>query len=327
MIKKKITHTTSSLSCWQQCQRLYELKYVKGYRPEGDEEKPLWFGSLCHNYTEASVAKDYGMKMPEEVNTSEIAGTDLVLAEVCSAVAHNALVDIADEVVELEGEFLNKGVYQEDDMAGKYDAVIMIGKDMWVVDYKFTSGLKMPQYWTNLPQGDNYIMALEKKYDRKVRGVIWINVNKPTTKPILVKDLYSDGKEYKVVKLDKDGNQVVLKSGKVSMTTATRRENLMEYGNRLSKLVNDNLDDYLLVSPVIRNENELSKTNMENRVIVSDINRSMVSNKFVRTIANCEKFNKLCAYSRICNEECDDVIQSCGFVKVSKVHGELDMDF
>jgi hypothetical protein len=159
--------------------------------------------------------------------------------------------------------------------------------------------------------------------------VIWVNVNKPTTKPILVNSLDEDGKEYKVEKLDADGIPVKLKSGKISMTTAKRRETATEYAARLEELIKADPDKYISTASVKRSVNDIFNTLEDNSWtvgLIEVLKKTVEDELWPRHSGHCEKWNKMCRFAEVCNVTDQDEIARAGFIKREHRHAELDND-
>ncbi len=208
---KKILVTHSSLSCFMNCRKCYEYKYLRGIKPS-EASRSLTFGSATHAFLERyfnEVKKeDFDSRFPE--GRSEfikdfmndplnVDVQELTKEEKCKlkAIAQR-YIDVYEEidstaykVKAVEYEFQMPATdakgrkYNTIQVAGKIDGVLEDNEcKLWILEHKTTSD-KSDAYIGRISIDSQiaiYAQAIERKFKKPVAGAIYDIIYKPSIK-------------------------------------------------------------------------------------------------------------------------------------------------
>lgn len=304
--------TNSSLSTFRACPRLYQLKYVDGYRPVENGED-LELGSAMHHALEIWWT-DGDYDKAAAILTAELEGVALSRATVLLAGYHHRWVDDRDlyEVLALEApfSFRTPGMHGVR-CAGKIDGIVRKKADgtVWLVEHKTFGGDLAPggTYWQRLGMDSQISMYFDGSaalgYD--VAGIIYDVIGKPEQRPLKATPVES---------------RKFTKDGRLYANQREADETLTEYEQRICEKIIEHPEDYYQRTELVRFGNELADA----RADVVSTTRLMRSGYAPRNVDSCFKYGagKPCPFASVCagTESIDDETK---FRRIDDLHPEL----
>jgi len=315
--------TTSSITDWRNCRKLYYYRHVALVRP-ARKGKALYIGTAMHSGIEAFLP---GKPIPDLYEDPFWADDDAQIEKARTSamlVAYfkrwaNARKDW--EIVEIEWEFSVK-LYRRM-LGGKADAIMRYipTGELYLWEHKTTSeevSTVGADYWQRLAL-DTQIAIYQYAVKRLMgedASILYDVIRKPLGKPILVKR-------------DEAGNvigraSVARRKNETDEMLAARkdaaRETLSEFEARLTRVMLDNPDDYLIRRQVHRLGEQQSEAMAEVRETLHEIER--YKGCYPRNDAACRNKFGTCAYLGVCSGV--ESLDSDKFVVLDSPHPELE---
>jgi hypothetical protein len=326
--------TNSAAKTFRLCQRLFQLRYVLGYRPVADAAA-LRFGTTAHAGLEAWTQLDgaYGderlatmlaaVQPPPGAEVDPIA--QVVIEELLRGY-HYRWIDEPVRTVFVEKQFDAELVNPATGAAsrtyrlgGKIDGGVEVlaplscgaaAGESLLLEHKTTSddiGLGS-SYWQRLridSQVSTYFVGAES-FGFKAAGCLYDVIRKPAMRPASVPLTDEDG--VKIV-LDAVGARVRTKDGKKwresgstadGYTLQTRPETPEEFRARLRADIAENPDRYYQRGFVVRLEEELRDGMFDTWQTARLIREAELANRYPRNPDACVRYSRPCDFFGVC---------------------------
>lgn len=317
--------TSSRLSSARACQRLHRLRYIDGWRPVGEEARPLRFGHAMHAGLEA------WLKAPEtERLDAALAGIppgldpfEQVTLEVMLRGYDARWADEPYKVLGVEQEFVTEirnprtgRPSQTWKLAGKIDAMLLDLRDgrILICEHKSSSqdiGVGS-EYWKRLRIDGQVSVYFDgaRALGLDPDACLYDVLRKPGLRPYRATPEAS--RRYKA-------------DGSLYANQRDRDETPAEFRDRLIEAIAADPDAYYRRGEVVRLEAEIDEARWDIWQLGQQIRDAELEKFAPRNPDACVRFGRTCEFFDVCCGEAslDDPAR---FTRVEKVHAELDMD-
>jgi hypothetical protein len=337
IVKRSSLLTKSRLSAARTCQRLHDIRYIKGYRTL-DEAAPLRFGTLIHGGLE-QIWKGQPVSLPPEADPFDLARARPMLRGYQARWTED---QSTYEVLAVEHEFEYALVNPETGAAsktwrlgGKMDVLVRersAPERVWVIEHKSSSeDISIGStYWVRLRMDTqvSVYFAGAQALGHDVCGVIYDVLGKPGIRPGSVPVLDQDGA--KVVH-DASGQRVRTKDGKKWRETGdaaqgfvlqVRAETPAEFELRVTQLIAAAPDRFYRRGPVMRLDDEVRGALTDIWQQAQQMREAERLGRSPRNPDACERWGRLCEMFPVCSGE--TTLENEGLYRLSaNVHPEL----
>lgn len=320
--------SASSLRCFRACPRLYQYKYVMGYRPTVQAES-LRIGSLLHKGLEGwwLAAKD-GVDVDLRLTAAEQAirqnsNDDYDIARVNALMAgyHYRWSGVAMTVIGVEVEYMvdlqnpatgaSSRTFRH---AGKIDAIAEINGERWVIEHKSSSSdiTAGSFYWQQLRldnQVSQYILAANLM-GQDVVGCIYDVVKKPGLRP---------GKATPVE------SRRYTKNGKLDARQRLEDETPQAFSLRIIDEIAENPDKYYQRGQITLLEGDTEESSFDMWQTARTIRDSELAGRWPRNPASCMAYNRECEFFPCCTGA-GSLDNPVNFRRKEKYHQELSIE-
>ena len=301
--------TSTSSKVWRSCQREYEFRYLRGYRPAVDATA-LQFGTTIHKGLEVmwrawqARRKDPLAEALGALDARVMDGFEHAKAQVLLTGYFLRWKDEPLTILDVEAQFETPltsptmGRHSGFMLAGKIDAIVEDKRDglIKLVEHKTSSESVEPGalYWKKLRLNAQVSAYFEgaKSLGLDASGMIYDVIKKPGQKPLQVN------------------------SRRSSPETAEA------YRERVAEEVQGSLDEYFRRGTVVRLESELNAALEDLYDTADEILRAEKLTRYPRNAGSCVRYGRECPYFSVCCGEASLDDESL-FVRSDSIHPEL----
>ncbi len=223
------------------------------------------------------------------------------------------------------------------DLAGKIDGIVELeDKRNAVMEHKFLGeDLDLnSDLWRRLQMDSQisiYVHAARRKGWQGVETILYDAIRKPAIKPVQVP--IRDDNEFKIV-LDRNGERVLTKQGKPRETASkgdgyvlqSRQMTPAEWSIKLLADIGERPDFYFARVEIARLDSDIEEMLYELWDIQKTMREAQRSDRWYKTVTrnSCP----FCAFFGLCSSRFDPATGEVpeGFVKVTSIHPELDLE-
>lgn len=313
--------TASRVRAFQRCPRYHHIRYNLGYRTT-ERAAPLAFGSLFHRALEAWWTAADGPRIEAAIEQldREVDSDPYDLARAQALIEGYDIrwsdAGLTPELVEATFELpltnpQTGAASRTYRLAGKVDAIVRSGPQLWLLEHKTTSETITPgsAYWAKLRMDNQVSMYLNgaEALGRPVSGCIYDVIGKPTLRPY--KATPPEVRKYK-------------KDGSLYANQREEDETPEEYLSRLRWDISENPDRYYQRAEVVRIGDELQEFDWELWQTARAIRDAEIAERHPRNPNACFQWQRPCDYFDVCSGSAslDDVSR---FVHETDPHPEL----
>lgn len=273
MIQREII-THSSLSRFKSCRRSYYYRYVLGLVPRINSEA-LRLGSLVHKGLEigreAALAETQGVYAATQEEASELETMRITADSMLTGYA-KALppLDLIQTEIPFDLTLRNPATRRCSPkfiLAGKVDGLAKRNTGIYLVEYKTASVIDR-QYVERLAldsQVTLYIYALQRLMDRRIDGVIYRVLRKPSIRQ-------------------------------------RQNESITQFQDRLVEDYLKRPEWYFYEELLFRSQEDIQEFEKELWQVAQDLKDTMNSGRWYRNTSRCSDYG-LCTYSHLCLNE------------------------
>lgn len=222
-------------------------------------------------------------------------------------------------------------------LAGKIDGIVRLGDGrLAILEHKTVSEDIDPvaDYWVRLrmDQQISLYMLAARAMGHNVQTVLYDCIRKPTIRPERVPLLDENG--VKIVVDTATGERVRSKDGKKwresgdaaqGFTLQSRIQTPQEFAEKLMADITERPDWYFARQEIPRLASDLDEFSAELWQIQQNIRLAQIDGRNYRNTGACKFNNSKCAYFNVCHPTIDPTQIPSGFVRVTNVHPELEL--